>query len=146
MRALEQLITVLQSKNHRVTKSRVAVAKALIDNINTPLSAEELFHEIQQQNDSQCDLTSVYRTLSTYEQLNLVRRNVFQGDAARFILTLFDTDEGASHQHYFKCVACNAIEAFDDCILSKKERELERHGYKNLTHHIEITGICPECA
>ena len=38
------------------------------------------------------------------------------------------------------------IEPFEGCLVVKKERELEKKGYINLRHHLEITGVCPMCA
>ena len=120
---------------------------ALLNNQNTFLSPDEIFTEIQNSEDEECDRASVYRALGTFEKLGLVRRSNFQGDAARYALS--ETVEKKTrnyHVHFFKCIECNVIEPFSGCLVAKKEQELEKEGYRNLSHHLEITGLCPNCA
>ena len=50
-----------------------------------------------------------------------------------------------NHEHFFKCNSCNTIESFQDCLIYKKEEELQKAGYTDISHHLEITGICPSC-
>ena len=87
----------------------------------------------------------MYRTLTTFEELQIVKKSSFKGEAARYKFNDHDLDLGHGHEHFFKCRECNIIEPFEGCIIDKKEKELRRKGYKNLTHHLEIIGTYPSC-
>jgi len=146
MKKLNQVKEILQSHGLRITQSRLAVATILIKNSERPLTPEEIFNKVQNSKSLNCDQVSVYRTLTTFEELGLVKKSVFQGEAARYMLNESDRTQSHHHEHFFKCDSCDVIEPFEDCLVSKKEKELERSGYKNLHHHLEITGLCPSCA
>ena len=143
---INQIKNILKLNNCRITKSRLAVATILIKNSDTLLSSDDIFYKIKSSKKFNCDHVSVYRILSTFEKLGLVKKNIFQGDAARYALNDLKGPQKYSHEHFFKCIQCNVIESFADCLVSKKEKELEKNGYKNLNHHLEITGLCPSCA
>ncbi|MGB0452998.1 MAG: Fur family transcriptional regulator [Bacteriovoracaceae bacterium] len=153
MNKLSQIKDILQSEGLRITQSRLSVATILIKN-NALLTPEEIYNRILKSKTLSSDQASVYRTLSTFEELGLVKKSIFQGEPARYMLESFekkkcqghDHDHDHAHEHYFKCVKCKKIEPFTGCLVSQKEKELEKKGYRNLSHHLEITGICPSCA
>lgn len=149
--SLEGITKQLKSAKLRVTQSRLAVAEVLLNHQGDYLSSEEIFHLIESKKGISCDQVSVYRILTKYAELGIVRKSDFHNEAARY--TLCTTCEGAhshdhshEHEHYFKCTNCLSIESFQDCFISKKEKELLKKGYRNLSHHIEITGLCPACS
>ena len=109
------------------------------------MSSEEIFMEVSASKDFDCDQASVYRTLTKFEQLGIVAKSSFNGEAARFKFALAG-HRPRPHEHYFKCFDCGEIEALNDCLVAKKERELESKGYRSLSHHLEIVGLCPQCA
>jgi Fur family transcriptional regulator, ferric uptake regulator len=146
MTKLDKLIDVLQNKELRITQSRIAVAKILICNMNTPLTPEEVYNKIKSSKEHNCDQASVYRNLATFDELGMLKKSIFQGEATRYALHDLESNNTHHHVHYFKCNTCNIIEPFSGCLISKKEKELEKIGYKNLHHHLEITGLCPRCA
>ena len=140
-----QVKEALQSHSLRITKPRLAVASVLIKN-KALLTPEEIHTQIKGSKKLNCDQASVYRTLTTFEELGLVKRSMFQGEPARFMLSNSHKNNARDHEHYFKCNQCHTIEPLKGCLISKQEKQLESHGYRNLTHHLEITGLCPDCA
>ena len=146
MKKISQIKESLNSHHLRVTQSRLAVASILIKNSERALTPEEIFYRIQRSKSLSCDQVSVYRNLTTFEKLGLVKKSVFQGEAARYMLNNNAEKSGYNHEHFFKCKSCDIVEPFEDCLVSKKEKELEKSGYKNLHHHLEISGLCPACA
>ena len=146
MNKLEKVKDILKEKKLRITSSRLAVASFLIKNQKSTLRAEDIYSKISHSKDYDCDQVSVYRALTLFEELGLVTKTQFQGGAARYSLTSSLKRNHAYHQHYFKCNQCNIIEPLDSCFVAKKESELKKNGYSNLKHHIEITGLCPNCA
>lgn len=143
---LTQIKSILQASNFRVTQSRLAVAQTLLHNKDKLLSSDEIYHKIKSDATLSCDQVSVYRALATFEKLKLVKKSCFHGDAARYALSAAESNESSHHEHFFKCIQCSVIEPFEGCFVSKKEKELETIGYRQLNHHLEITGICPGCA
>lgn len=150
MSDIETVKSILKENGLRITQSRLAIAMVLIRNSDRPLTSEEIFNKIQVSKVLNCNQVSVYRTLIAFEELRLVQKSNFQGDASRYIMSIrnkkYDCSHDHDHEHFFKCNSCNKIESFGGCLVSKKEKELESAGYRNLEHHLEITGLCPKCA
>jgi Fur family ferric uptake transcriptional regulator len=144
MKKLEDIKTQLKAHNLRVTQGRLAVAKVLLDNPDQPLSSAEIFSKIEKSYKSHCDQVSVYRTLTTYLDLGIVSKQNFYGEAVRFQY-IGKKQNSEAHQHFFKCIKCQIIEPFKNCLVLQIEKKLEAKGYRNLNHHLEIVGICPQC-
>ena len=146
MEQLSKIEERLKSHSLRVTQSRLAVATILIQK-NSLLTPEEIHKSIQDSKDLNCDQASVYRTLSTFEEIGLVEKTLFQGEPVRYkIKDSQDKCDDHHHVHYFKCKSCQIIIPLKGCIVDKQVRELEEEGYQGLSHHLEITGLCPKCA
>ncbi len=145
MKDIDKIKELIKENGLRVTKSRIAVATILIKNYGRPLSSEEIYQKDKSSKILNCDQVSVYRVLHTFESLNLVKKTNFQGEAARYLIASKSSHKREHHEHFFKCDSCNIIESFQGCYVSKKEKELEKSGYTNLHHHLEITGTCPDC-
>lgn len=142
----DQIIQLLKKASLRVTQSRLAVTEVLIKYEQYYLTPDDIYQKIQAANGMSCDQASVYRTLALFEKLGIVQRNDFCKAASRYkINDSFEKEEGG-HKHFFKCVSCFTIEPFGHCFVSEREKELEALGYRNLGHHFEITGLCPDCA
>ena len=141
---LQELTEILKKNKLRVTQSRLAVSAILLKAKGTPLTPEEIFKSIKKAKNLKCDQVSVYRALGCFEELSLVTKSTFYGEASRY--TLCEPAKSDKHEHYFKCDVCNLIEPFSGCLVGKKEKELQHKGYKNLRHHLEINGTCPTCA
>lgn len=145
MQELENIKQILQEKKLRITTSRLAVATFLIRDQSSTLRVEDLYAKISRSKKFDCDQVSVYRTLTLFEDLGIVIKTQFQGEAARYSLAPPLEKRDLGHEHYFKCDKCNVIESLESCLVAKKEVELKKSGYRNLKHHIEITGLCPRC-
>ena len=129
---VKNILNTLKAQNLRITRSRMAVINVLVKHADTPLTSHEIFIKTQKKGHTECNQVSVYRSLLLLEKLDLVKKNIFQGDAARYLLTKPQTSEKRRHEHFFKCTRCNLIEAFEDCTLLKKEEELQKSGYSDL--------------
>jgi Fur family ferric uptake transcriptional regulator len=132
---------LLRDNSLRVTKSRVAVAEVLMHDDGQYLSPEEIHQKV----DVPCDLVSIYRILTAYEEIGLVKKSEFHNQAARYSL-IKTPGKKPHHEHYFKCVSCDTIEPIKGCFIAKTEKQLMESGYRNLSHHLEITGTCPTCS
>ena len=146
MTTMTDIQASLKSSGMRITKPRLAVAKVLLSNKGNLLSSEIIYQRISAKAGDSCDQVSVYRALATFTKLGFVQKSQFQGEAARYkFVEIKKAKKSHSHEHFFKCRKCQTIESFDECFVSQKEKSLEEAGYKDVAHHLEISGICPSC-
>ncbi len=128
---------ILQRLDLKVTKSRLALLHALREG-HGPFSPEDLFKKL---GDSLCDLVTVYRMLTVFEEKGLVRRCVFGDGKMRY-----EFDDNEHHHHHLVCRKCHSVKPLPDCVMKKTEESLSALGYRNLTHALEFFGTCPACA
>ena len=145
MKKIETIKKILKKEKLRITQGRLTVANLFIRNHDQFFSPEEIYQRIQKSKKYDCDQVSIYRTLAKFEKLGIVKKSSFKGEAALYKFNENQLNNEHSHEHFFKCMNCSIIEPFEDCLVGKKEKELEKKGYKNLTHHLEIIGLCPSC-
>jgi Fur family ferric uptake transcriptional regulator len=123
----------------RSTRQRAAIS-ALLDNRDEFRSAQELHDELRRRGDG-IGLTTVYRTL--------------QSMAAAGLLDTLRTDTGESlyrrcsehHHHHLVCRACGTTVEVQGGQVEKWTAEIaSAHGFSDVSHTIEIFGLCAECA
>ena len=133
---LESALQTLRDHQHRITGPRRALLTILIAE-HGPFTAEELHQRMEK---GMCDLVTVYRCLTTMEELNIVRRCDFGDGAYRY-----EFNTGEHHHHHVICRSCHSVETLDVCVADSLERIVRQMGYANVTHTLELFGICAEC-
>lgn len=127
----------LREAGLRITKPRVALLQALARRTK-PVAIEQLHQELS---DRACDLVTVYRCLSAFEDLGIVRRSFLHNGTCLYELTL-----GRTPRHYHVvCKSCGETERVDYFPITGMEEVLAERGYTNLSHVVEFFGICPGC-
>ena len=123
----------------RATRQRAAIS-ALLENLDEFRSAQELHDELRRRGEG-IGLTTVYRTL--------------QSMAANGLVDTLRTDTGESvyrrcsehHHHHLVCRACGStVEIQGGDVEAWAAEVARRHGFSDVSHTIEIFGICGECA
>lgn len=123
----------------RSTRQRAAVSAAL-DAVQDFRSAQEL-HDLLKQRGENVGLTTVYRTLQSLAETGQV-------DVLR-------TDDGESvyrrcssgHHHHLVCRTCGrAVEVEGPAVERWADKVAAEHGYVDVSHTVEIFGLCPSCA
>jgi Fur family ferric uptake transcriptional regulator len=123
----------------RATRQRAAIS-ALLDKIEDFRSAQELHDELRRRGEG-IGLTTVYRTL--------------QQMASAGVVDTLRTDTGESvyrrcsgnHHHHLVCRACGStVEVVGREVEKWAADVARRHGYSDVSHTIEIFGICGDCA
>ena len=133
---LEAALERLRANGQRVTGPRKAILTMLISE-HGPFSAEEIFRKLPER---ECDLVTVYRCLSAMEEINLLRRCDFGDGTYRYESNLAD-----HHHHHIVCRSCREVKVIEICVADALERMAREMGYANVTHTLEIFGICPKC-
>ncbi|OBG12200.1 transcriptional repressor [Mycolicibacterium celeriflavum] len=123
----------------RSTRQRAAIA-ALLENLDDFRSAQELHDELRRRGEG-IGLTTVYRTL--------------QQMAAAGVVDTLRTDTGESvyrrcsedHHHHLVCRVCGStVEIQGGDVETWATDVAHEHGFSDVSHTIEIFGVCADCA
>ena len=122
----------------RATRQRAAIS-ALLENLDEFRSAQDLHDELRRRGEG-IGLTTVYRTL--------------QQMAAAGVVDTLRTDTGESvyrrcsehHHHHLVCRACGSTIEIQGGQVEAWAAEVAReHDFSDVSHTIEIFGICSRC-
>ena len=120
----------------RITKPRIAIIESLLKHAG-PISIERIHQDIGAEI---CDLVTVYRCLSAFENLGLVRRSYLHNGTCLYELTL-----GSQNHYHIVCKSCGQTERVDYFSVEGMERMLQDRGYTEVSHVVGFYGICPAC-
>ena len=120
----------------RVTSPRLVMLKVLAE-AKQPLSAEQV-HEAA--GDDKLDLVTVYRSLGAMDDAGIVQRHPLERGRSLYALV-----SPGHHHHHVICRRCGRIDRLPGCDTSRLEAAARTKGYAELTHIMEIYGICPAC-
>jgi len=127
-------------REQRRTRQRAAVDEVL-DEVDDFVSAQEL-HQMLRARGSRVGLATVYRALQTLADDGRV--DVLRSDAGEAVYRRCDQPE---HHHHLVCRSCGAaVEISRPAVEAWAEDVARAHGYVDVTHTVEIFGLCPRCA
>lgn len=127
-------------REQRRTRQRAAVDEVL-DDVDDFVSAQEL-HQMLRARGSQVGLATVYRALQTLADDGRV--DVLRSDAGEAVYRRCDQPD---HHHHLVCRSCGAaVEISRPAVEAWAEDVARAHGYIDVTHTVEIFGLCPRCA
>ncbi|GAB3525607.1 Fur family transcriptional regulator [Arthrobacter monumenti] len=124
----------------RVTKQRIAVGRALSE-LDDFVSTQELYRLLHERGDS-ISLATAYRILQSMADEGVVDvlRN---GDGE----AVYRRCSASSHHHHLLCRNCGrAVEIETPMVEKWAEQTAATYGFTDVTHTVEIFGLCPECA
>lgn len=135
--ALEKFKAISLDKGLRLTHQRLEILRELVNATDHP-SAEMVFGRVRRRLPT-ISLDTVYRTLSTFDELDLIMRVPVTGDQGRF-------DADTSPHHHFVCARCKAIydfmwEDFDSLTLPENSVSLGRAQDRRVV----VRGVCQSC-
>jgi Fur family ferric uptake transcriptional regulator len=134
--SLNEKFDELKKNGLRLTEPRKAILQALTES-HGPFTAEEVHKLITKR---VCDQATVYRTLTSLEQIGILRRCEFGDGTARFELA-----EPGHHHHHIICNTCKRVEIIDDGEIEEIDRFARKRGFSNISHILEFFGTCPQC-
>jgi Fur family transcriptional regulator, ferric uptake regulator len=124
----------------RSTKQRAAVS-ALLDRLDDFRSAQEIHDELRHGGDA-IGLTTVYRTLQAMAdggEVDVLRTASGESVYRRCAST--------DHHHHLVCRRCGAaVEIEGPAVETWAQAVADRHGFTDLSHTVEIFGLCRECS
>jgi Fur family transcriptional regulator, ferric uptake regulator len=127
-------------REQRKTRQRAAVDQVL-DEVDDFISAQELYQILRGQG-SPVGLATVYRTLQTMADDGRV--DVLRSDAGEAV---YRRCAEPDHHHHLVCRSCGAaVEIARPAVEAWADEVARTHGYVDVTHTVELFGLCPRCA
>ncbi|BBX69488.1 Fur family transcriptional regulator [Mycolicibacterium psychrotolerans] len=122
----------------RATRQRAALT-ALLENIDDFRSAQELHDELRKRGEG-VGLTTVYRTLQQMAAAGAV--DTLRTDTGESVYRLCSEQ----HHHHLVCRQCGSTVEISGGEVETWAAEIARnHGFSDVSHTIEIFGICGRC-
>ncbi len=139
---IEAALARLRAAGLRITQPRIRLLTEL-SRRGEPMSIEELHQAIGADD---CDVVTVYRCMSTFEDHDVVRRSYRYSGT-----TLYERKLGEPPRYRVVCKSSNRVDQIDaeDAIrLEEAIREIEAtlrgKGYTQISHIVEFFAIYPE--
>ena len=124
----------------RSTRQKRALA-AVLDASDEFRSAQDLHAALQAQGQNMA-LTTIYTQLRALAEAGDI--DALRGDDGETRYRRCTTDE---HHHHLVCRHCGrAVEVEGPEVERWATRTGRNHGFRDVTHTVEVVGTCPECA
>lgn len=138
MTSVEDILSALRRSGGRITTTRRATVETLVANTDRHISAEEVVAEVRGRHSDVAEST-IYRTLSTLEELGVITHTHLDHGPATFHL--------AGHEHrHLVCRRCHGIiETPADMYTGLIEVIEERYGFRVDSEHFALNGLCRRC-
>lgn len=121
-------------KGIKMTGPRRVIAR-LLSNAHDHPDVEQL-HQRAVQNDPRIGIATVYRTVSLFEDANIINRHDFGEGRARY-----EETPSEHHDHLIDVRSGKIIEFQDDEIEALQQRIAQRYGYSLVGHRLELFGV-----
>jgi Fur family ferric uptake transcriptional regulator len=129
----------LRDRGLRITPERRAVLREVLRE-STHFGAETLYDRLRGRSE-RVSRATVYRTLGHLVESGIVRKYDL-GDRQ----TLYEPCLGKEHHEHMICVVCGGILEFvHDEIERLQDETCRRHGFRPLSHTLQIHGVCGAC-
>ena len=128
----------LRAHGKRITPQRTLILKILQEQ-GGHLDADEIYRLARRER-PRLSLSTVYRTLSVFRKLGLVRKLHFGEGYSRYELA------GPEEHHHLICLGCGKVIEFQCAHCAQIHQELAaRYGFQITGSRVELLGYCAEC-
>lgn len=126
-------------RGQRATRQRAAVAR-LLDDTGAFRSAQDIHDELRRSGEA-IGLTTVYRTLQALADAGEV--DVLRTGSGESVYRRCS----AHHHHHLVCRTCGrTVEVEGPAVERWADRVAAEHGFRDVSHTVEIFGTCGDCA
>jgi Fur family transcriptional regulator, ferric uptake regulator len=139
----ERIAARLERVGQRFTRNRLALVRVLADT-DRPLTIPEIAAA-----DASLAMSSIYRNLTTLDQVGVVHRVITAGDHAHYELA---EDLTEHHHHHLICSSCGGVEDFEaparleQSLQDATRRIGRRTGFRTERHLVDLIGLCADCS
>jgi len=133
---MDSALQSLKKERFRITEPRKALLELLVE-AATPLSAEDAHLQL---GSDHYDIVTVYRNLETFEKAGIANRIPTENGKS-----LYELNEEHHHYHHIICRKCHRADKLDICETEKLEELASKLGFTEVTHVLELYGVCEDC-
>lgn len=106
-----------------------------------PLTAVEIYRQVMQDTpDSGYAMSTIYRTLSTFVERELVEKTILMGED----MAVYEWKR-EQHTHYAVCLICRRRIPLAHCPMEQLPVHVELEEFTVTGHKLELYGYCREC-
>ncbi|MFN3406304.1 MAG: Fur family transcriptional regulator [Caldimicrobium sp.] len=136
---LEDFREFIKKKGLKYTQERVTILKEILS-INDHFDVESLYFRLKDKK-SKISKASIYRTIPLLIEGGFIQEVYKQEGHSHYEVTI----NKKPHLHFI-CIRCGEVlEVMDKGLHRLIRKHEEERGYKLLTYHLEIFGLCPNC-
>jgi Fur family transcriptional regulator, ferric uptake regulator len=126
------------SEGRRSTRQRSTV-RELVSESEAFLSAQEIHHILRGRGET-IGLSTVYRNLQTLADDDVI--DTLRNEDGEVLYRQC----GPLHHHHLVCRSCGKVEEIKGPAVERwADRAAEEHGFTDVSHTVEIFGLCPAC-
>lgn len=127
---------IFKNTGLKKTKNRIVIYEAL-EKIDYPITADEIYEKLK---DDDVDLSTIYRTMNSFIQVGIVKKEVNEQKENVFLLLRNEEN------HILVCTSCHKKVKLPGCPYHEVNEEIEKKtGFIVQDQNVEIYGLCPEC-
>ncbi len=139
MDAKEKFRQFLRTRGLRQSQPRDDVADVFL-RTEKHVSTQELF-ELVKKKHKNLGYATVARTLKLLAEAGLCRIVDFGDGTHRY-----EHEYGHDHHDHLICSDCGkVVEIFSKKLEKAQDELIRKHGYQQVSHRLQIYGICPKC-
>lgn len=132
---MDPIIHLIKEKGQRLTLQKKEVLGALQ---KKPLTILEIFKVVNKK-ESKIDKTTIYRILTSFEELGIVKAIHLGDGELRYELS------NCGHHHHLVCESCGNIDDVKLCEDSLLKEVQKQSSFKVKSHSLEFFGTCKKC-
>jgi Fur family peroxide stress response transcriptional regulator len=135
---LENLVTTLRKRGHRLTPQRMAVLKILL-NDGEHFNVEQIYERVRA-DFPMTSLSTVYKTVAVLKDMGEVLELSLDDNCKHY-----DGSKPYPHPHLV-CVQCKSVKDIDvDSLSELPQKVAQQTGYRIVRHRVDFFGVCPQC-
>ncbi len=135
---LDEMITRLKERGHRLTPQRMAVLKILAADERHP-SVEQIYERVEV-DFPMTSLATIYKTVTLLKEMGEVLELGFSDGSNRY-----DGNKPYPHPHLI-CTQCkNIVDPQVVTLSDLPQKVAQSTGYRIVSQRLDFFGICPQC-
>ncbi|WP_236018233.1 Fur family transcriptional regulator [Alicyclobacillus suci] len=133
----DAILRRLKRAGLKFTGKRQETVDFFVINKDKYLSAKEVYEHVRKTYPN-ISYDTIYRTLATLLEHNVIEHMEFSDDAAKYRLMCHE-----EHHHHLVCVNCGATFAIDECPMNNLNGLVK--DFQVINHRFEVYGYCAKC-
>lgn len=132
-----EILAKLKYAGYKFTGKRQMAVELFVNNRDKYLSARDV-HEHVKSKYERVSSDTIYRTLNTLLEQDIIEPMEFNDEAAKYRLKCGDT-----HHHHLVCVGCGTTLPLEECPMAEILTQVGNFAVMN--HRFEVYGYCEDC-